>query len=144
MYVVNIIVVRAGTHARRSVNRIGKISALKSGILPALCIAHRKAIFVGEVLVDFGGVGVGALNVGICGRKIGRVVVKRIVVVGGKRGKGFQYACGLVEWTRNLIIRERLPLKSVRVGGLWVVDSDRRISKLCAVGSSRVAWDARV
>src|SRR5207248_8568192 len=69
--------------------------ALQGGVQPAVRVAHRKPVFVSEVLVYFDGVCVGACNVWICGQEIRGN--KRIIVIRGKSSQGFQYACGVVQ-----------------------------------------------
>ena len=144
VYVVNIIVISAGAHAAGGVDGIGKISAFNGGVLPAFRVAHREAVFVGEVLVDFDGVGIAASNVRIGGGEVGCVRVKGIIVVGGKSSQGFQNARRLVKWTWNLIVGERLALEGRRVRGLRIVNDDWRISRRSAIRSGWVAWNTGV
>src|SRR5205823_14361663 len=97
----------------------------QGGVQPAVRVAHRKPVFVSEVLVYFDGVCVGACNVWICGQEIRGN--KRIIVIRGKSSQGFQYACGLVQWPRDLIVGERLPLESVGGRSRRVVNDDWRV-----------------
>ena len=134
---MNVVVPGARSHARRRINGIGEVPALQGGVQPAVRVAHRKPVFVSEVLVYFDGVCVGACNVWICGQEIRGN--KRIIVIRGKSSQGFQYACGLVQWPRDLIVGERLPLESVGGRSRRVVNDDWRVSKRSAIRSRRIA-----
>ena len=134
---MNVVVPGARSHARRRINGIGEVPALQGGVQPAVRVAHRKPVFVSEVLVYFDGVRVGACNVWICGQEIRGN--KRIIVIRGKSSQGFQYACGLVQWPRDLIVGERLPLESVGGRSRRVVNDDWRVSKRSAIRSRRIA-----
>src|SRR5207249_9510231 len=125
--VVNVVVLGARSHARRGIDGIGEVPALQGGVQPAVRVAQRKRVFVSEVLVYSDGVGVGACDVWICGQEVRGD--KRIIVIRGKSSQGFQYACGLVQWPRDLIVGARLPLEGDRVRCLRVVNDDWRVAR---------------
>src|SRR5438046_10193191 len=118
--VVTGVVTGARSDARRRINGIGEVPALQGGVQPAVRVAHRKPVFVSEVLVYFDGVRVGACNVWICGQEIRGN--KRIIVIRGKSSKGFQYACGLVQWARDLMVGDEVEMGGV---GVWLVSVAR-------------------
>ena len=136
-HIVSVIIPRARSHAGRGVDGVGEVPAFDGGILPALGVAHREPVLVGEVLVQLGSDGIVVRNIGISGQEVRGNV--RIVAVSRKRGQGLQSAGGRIQGPWNLIVGKRLPLERCGVCGGRVVNRDRRIFVTGVYGVTQVA-----